>query len=144
MLRAGANGITGTGAVPRTMDKSRNTHDDVMTTKIAVLMSGRKVSPHFGNSEEVMLIEVEAGDIKSREILNASPRECGSLVSMLKEKEVNKIITGKIGARALENLDSAGITVYSGAKGSVENALGSLLSGRLVSSEAVCRGELNS
>ncbi|MBU1669636.1 MAG: NifB/NifX family molybdenum-iron cluster-binding protein [Actinobacteria bacterium] len=115
---------------------------EYLSTRIAIVISGRKVSPHFGKAEEIMLINVEDGDIRDREILIAPPHECGALPAFLKRKGVERLVTGSIGARALENLEAAGIRVYSGAKGPVEDALGSLLSGNLVSSEAVCEGGL--
>lgn len=115
--------------------------DSFPTIKIAIAMSGRKVSPHFGQAQEIMLVEVEDGDIKDREVLDSPPRECGALPPLLQSKGVECLITGNIGERAFEKLDKAGIHVYSGAEGAVEDALGSFLSGRLISSEAVCNGE---
>ncbi len=124
----------------REMEVEEDMHGEDLETRIAIVMSGRKVSAHFGKAEEIMLIEVVNGDIKDREILDAPPHECGALPDLLKEKGVRSLVAGSIGARAMEYLHSGGIRVYSGAKGSVEDALGSLLSGRLISSETVCEG----
>ncbi len=114
--------------------------DGARSMRIAIVMSGKKVSPHFGKAEEIMLVEVEDGDIKDREILPAPPHEYGALPALLKKKGVKRLVTGNIGERALEHLEAADIRVYSGAKGSVEDTLGSLLSGNLVSREIACKG----
>ncbi len=107
---------------------------------IAIVMAGKEISAHFGRAERVMLIEVEGCDIKDREILPAPPHAYGALPSLLKERGVGSLVTGNIGASALRQLESAGITVYTGARGSAEDVLGSLLSGSLKTTGAICRG----
>jgi predicted Fe-Mo cluster-binding NifX family protein len=115
-------------------------YGEPLSTRIAIVMSGRQVSPHFGKADEVMLVEVEDGDILDREILSAPTPERGALPELLKKKGVRRLVTGSIGASAMERLEAADIRVYSGACGSVEDALGSLLSGSLVSRETTCDG----
>lgn len=108
--------------------------------RIAIVMKGKEVSAHFGRADQVMLIEVEGCDIKDREVLSAPPHQFGALPALLEEKGVRSLVTGSIGASALQQLRDAGIVVYTGARGSAEDVLGSLLSGALVSSDTVCDG----
>ncbi len=108
--------------------------------KIAIVMSGGEVSPHFGRAEEFMVVEVEGGEIRSREILRAPAHECGALPALFAQNGVASVIAGGIGGGAMQHLERAGIHVYAGAKGSPENALGSLLAGTLTSSEEICGG----
>jgi Mrp family chromosome partitioning ATPase/predicted Fe-Mo cluster-binding NifX family protein len=108
--------------------------------RIAIVMSGGEVSPHFGRAEEFMLIEVEGGEIRDREILRAPAHECGALPELFAQKGVGSVIAGGIGGGAMQYLEKAGIRVYSGAKGSPEDALGSLLAGTLSSSQEICGG----
>lgn len=110
-------------------------------TRIAIVMTGRKVSPHFGQAEEIMLVEVEQGNIIARELVDVPSRECGVLPDLLKKRGISDLVTGFIGARALRRLLDAHVRVYSGASGSVEDVLGSLLSGHLTTHEAVCEKE---
>ena len=109
-------------------------------SKVAVVMAGKDVSPHFGRAEEFMVVEISDGEIKSRELLKAPEHECGALPALLAEKGVECLIAGGIGGGAIEHLMKAGIEVYSGAQGSAEDALGRLLSGTLASGGAVCEG----
>jgi predicted Fe-Mo cluster-binding NifX family protein len=87
-----------------------------------------------------MVVEVEGGEIRNREILRAPAHECGALPALFAQRGVESIIAGGIGGGAMQHLEGAGIHVYSGAKGSPEDALGSLLAGTLVSSEEICGG----
>ena len=110
------------------------------TMKIAIVMSRGEVSPHFGRAEEFMVVEVEDGEIQNREVLRAPAHECGALPALFAQKGVESVIAGGIGGGAMQHLESAGIHVYAGAKGSPEDALGSFLAGTLTSSEEICGG----
>jgi Mrp family chromosome partitioning ATPase/predicted Fe-Mo cluster-binding NifX family protein len=111
-----------------------------VSKRIAIVMAGGEVSPHFGRAEEFMLVEVEGGEIRDREILRAPAHECGALPALFAQKGVGSVIAGGIGGGAMQHLEKAGIRVYTGAKGSPEDALGSLLGGTLSSSEEICGG----
>ncbi|MFH1150791.1 MAG: NifB/NifX family molybdenum-iron cluster-binding protein [Actinomycetota bacterium] len=108
--------------------------------RIAIVMSDGRVSPHFGRAEEIMLVELEGGEIKEREILCTPAHECGALSALFAERGVESVIAGGIGGGAMRHLESAGVRVYAGATGSPEDALGSLLAGTLVGSEEICGG----
>ena len=88
-----------------------------------------------------MLVEVEQGNIIARELVDVPSRECGALPDLLKERGISDLVTGFIGARALRRLLDSHVRVYSGASGSVEDVLGSLLSGNLTTHDAVCEKE---
>lgn len=114
--------------------------EDEQVERIAIVMEGKYVSPHFGRAAEVMLIDVVEGEIKDREIVVTPPLGQGALPALLKRKGVRRLVTGSIGATALKHLEASRISVYTGACGSVEDALGHLLSGTLLSSGSVCEG----
>ena len=108
--------------------------------KIAIVMSGGKVSEHFGKCEEVMIVEVEAGKVKSREVLPAPPHDCAALPNLFVQKGVESVVAGGMGTGAIQNLERAGIRAYAGVQGLPEDALESLLAGTLASGAAVCGG----
>lgn len=108
--------------------------------KVAVVMSGGEISSHFGRCEEVLIAEVEGGEIKSREVLPAPPHDCSALPNLFVEKGVTSVIAGGMGAGAIQNLQRAGVRVYAGVSGSTEEALKSLAAGTLVPGAAVCAG----
>lgn len=108
--------------------------------KIAIVMSGNDVSQHFGQCEKVMIAEIEAGEVKSSEILPAPPHDCSALPNLFVQKGVNGVIAGGMGAGAIQNLNSAGVRVYAGVQGSAEAALGRFVAGTLVPGVAACGG----
>lgn len=108
--------------------------------KIAIVMSGNEVSQHFGQSEKVMIAEIEAGEIKSREIVNAPDHNCSALPNLFVKEGVSSVIAGGMGAGAIQNLTNAGVQVYAGVQGPVEDALGNFLAGTLVTGQATCGG----
>lgn len=112
----------------------------VFAGPIAIVMSGKEVCAHFGRAERVMLVFVEGCDIRDREMLPAPEHRCGALPSLLKERGVGILVTGRIGANALRQLEEAGVKVFTGARGSAEDVLGSLLSGALISTGTICEG----
>lgn len=108
--------------------------------KIAIVMLGNEVSEHFGRCEKVMIVEIDAGEIKSREILPAPPHDCSALPNLFIENGVDSVIAGGMGAGAIQNLGRAGVRVYAGVAGSAEEALGSFLAGTLNTSDPMCGG----
>ncbi|MBU4337877.1 MAG: P-loop NTPase [Actinobacteria bacterium] len=133
------------GAVVRRFSDEKKSEERISTMKgenmkIAIVMSGGEVSLHFGRAEEFMLVEVEGGEIKNREILRSPAHDCGALPALFAQNGVASVIAGGIGGGAMQHLERSGIHVYAGAKGSPEDALGSLLAGTLTSSEEICGG----
>jgi Mrp family chromosome partitioning ATPase/predicted Fe-Mo cluster-binding NifX family protein len=108
--------------------------------RIAIVMEGNDVSPHFGHCEKVMLVTIEDGEVNSREVLDAPEHDCGALPRLFSERQVEYVIAGGLGGGALANLNRAGVKVLAGVQGSAENALGQFLAGTIVGGEAVCGG----
>jgi len=112
------------------MDKERK--------RIAIMISQGEVSKHFGRTEELMLVDVEDGEIKRREILPLTSDGCTSLSDTLKSLEVESIVVGGIGGGAKQKLERVGIVVYSSTCDSIEDALGEMLCGKLTPGVEPC------
>jgi Mrp family chromosome partitioning ATPase/predicted Fe-Mo cluster-binding NifX family protein len=108
--------------------------------KIAIVMEGNDVSPHFGHCEKVMLVTIEDGKVNSREVLDAPEHDCGALPRLFSERQVEYVIAGGLGGGAMANLNRAGVKVLAGVQGSAEDALGQFLAGTIVGGDAVCGG----
>jgi predicted Fe-Mo cluster-binding NifX family protein len=107
---------------------------------IAIVMEGNQVAPHFGHCEKVMLVEIDNGEVGSREVLDSPEHDCGALPRLFAQKDVEFVIAGGLGGGALANLSRAGIKVIAGVQGTAEDALGSFLAGTLTGGDAVCGG----
>lgn len=106
--------------------------------KIAIVMQGSEVSPHFGHCEKVMLVSLADSGVDTREFLQAPQHDCGALPRLFVEKQVEYVIAGGLGGGALANLNRAGVKVIAGIQGSAEDALGRFMSGTLVGGEPSC------
>jgi predicted Fe-Mo cluster-binding NifX family protein len=108
--------------------------------KIAIVMEDNRVAMHFGHCEKVMLVEIEEGEVRSREVLDAPEHDCGALPGLFAQRQVECVIAGGLGGGALANLNREGVKVIAGVQGTAEGALGSFLAGTLVGGDAVCGG----
>ena len=107
--------------------------------KIAVTYENGQVFQHFGHTEQFKIYTVDDENILSSEIVNTDGTGHGALADFLKERGVNVLICGGIGAGAVMALRDAGIQLFGGAAGGADDQVLSLLGGNLhFSSEANC------
>ena len=67
---------------------------------IAVTYQDGQVFQHFGHSEAFKLYQVEAGEIRSAQVVETNGSGHGALAGFLREKGVTHLICGGIGAGA--------------------------------------------
>jgi predicted Fe-Mo cluster-binding NifX family protein len=111
--------------------------------KIAVPVSGGKLSAHFGHCEEFVIFSAKR-DMGKAEVepvgaLEAPPHQPGLLPAWLNERGVDVVIAGGMGSRAQSLFGQAGIEVVVGASGDdPKNIAQSYVDGTLVSGENAC------
>ncbi|BCS80342.1 NifB/NifX family molybdenum-iron cluster-binding protein [Anaerocellum diazotrophicum] len=105
--------------------------------KIAVMMAGNQISPHFGGSEKVCIYTVENDNIVAKEYFNMPEHRAGLFAKFIKQKGADVVIAGSIGERARYIFDSLGIRYFIGVLGSPDEAVEKLLKGQLKSNEAL-------
>ena len=107
--------------------------------KIAVSVKEKnlsgEVSDVFGRSTYFVIAEIENGEIKKTEIIeNKNADQMGgagiSTAQLMAEKNVNAVITGNVGPRALDVLKQFNIEIYYG-DGKVEEVLQKFIDGKL-------------
>ena len=109
--------------------------------RIAVPVSGGRLSPHFGHCEVFSLIDV---DEKTRKLVkvdqvSAPPHEVGLLPRWLAERGVTVIIAGGMGERAQALFAERGIAVVVGAPSETPEAVAAAyLGGTLATGQNVC------
>jgi ATP-binding protein involved in chromosome partitioning len=112
---------------------------DSTTFKTAVPMAGGVLCQHFGQCEQFAVIEVLQGRIGSLEFLTPPPHEPGVLPQWLGDLEVDLVIAGGMGQRALNSLAQRGIKVITEAPSLGPEALvNSFLAGTLDRGANVC------
>jgi len=107
--------------------------------KIAISSMGKNlansVSEVFGRSPYFIIAEIENGEIKETEIIeNKNADQVGgaglSTAQLMAEKNVNAVISGNVGPRALDVLRQFNIKVYYG-EGVIKEVLQEFIDGKL-------------
>jgi len=109
--------------------------------RIAVPVSGGRLSPHFGHCEVFSLIDVDekARTLVKVDQVSAPPHEVGLLPRWLAERGVTVIIAGGMGGRAQALFAERGIEVVVGAPSETPEAVATAyLGGTLVTGQNVC------
>ncbi len=94
-----------------------------------------EVSDVFGRSPYFVIADIEKGEIKATEIIEnkSTDQITGAGISaaqFVAEKNVNAVITGNVGPRALDVLRQFNIKIYYG-DGKVEEVLQEFINGKL-------------
>ncbi|MDD3895384.1 MAG: NifB/NifX family molybdenum-iron cluster-binding protein [Syntrophomonadaceae bacterium] len=106
--------------------------------KIAVASENEMVTEHFGHCLNFNIYEAENDKIvKSGSIANPGHKP-GFLPVFLHEQGVNVIISGGMGAGAIDLFNEKGIEVIVGASGNARTAAEQYLQGSLKSTGSVC------
>ncbi|WP_418790659.1 NifB/NifX family molybdenum-iron cluster-binding protein [Phosphitispora sp. TUW77] len=111
--------------------------------RVAVALEGNTVSEHFGHCEKFFVADIENGQITNQMIVENPEHVPGFLPEFLAGKDVNCVITGGIGARAVQLFSQKNIAVISGARGTADEVLDLYLKGKLVSTGSVCSDHMH-
>jgi predicted Fe-Mo cluster-binding NifX family protein len=111
--------------------------------KIAVASDNERVAGHFGHCEGFMIFTTENNQVVSSETLANPGHRPGFLPNMLADQGVEVIISGGMGAGAIDIFSARGIEVIVGASGKAQAAVEAYLQGELKSTGAVCRDHLH-
>jgi len=109
--------------------------------RIAIPVSGERLSMHFGHCDTFALLDVDPGkkEILNKENVDAPPHQPGLLPRWLHERGVNMIIAGGMGTRAQELFAQNNIKVITGAPNlTPERLIKDLLEGSLVTGANIC------
>ncbi|MFY9199051.1 MAG: NifB/NifX family molybdenum-iron cluster-binding protein [Acutalibacteraceae bacterium] len=106
--------------------------------KIAVASMGNMVAGHFGHCENFNIYEVENQEIVSEKSIPNPGHKPGFLPNFLNDMGVNVIVSGGMGAGAIEIFSEKKIEVVTGASGIAKNAAQNFVKGSLKSTGTVC------
>jgi len=91
--------------------------------KIAVALFGRRISPHFGSSSKVLLLEVQEGVIREKNTRDVGGEGPMEMARRLVKLGVEGLICGGIQRSCKEWLISKGVAVMDNQKGEAERFL---------------------
>jgi len=93
-----------------------------------------KMNAHFGHSSFFTLVDVDDGQVKNVEVLAnpfAQGHQPGQIPEFIHSQKAEIMITGGMGARAVQFFTQAGVEPVTGAQGMVKEALEQYLKGNL-------------
>jgi predicted Fe-Mo cluster-binding NifX family protein len=109
--------------------------------RIAISSDGDQVSSHFGRCPTFTVVDIEQGKAIKRDSIDNPGHQPGFIPKFLHEKGVQCIVSGGMGARAIQLFTEFNIKTILGVSGSIEEVIGKLEQGTLKSGESVCKGE---
>ena len=99
--------------------------------KIAVTYENGKIFQHFGHTEQFKMYYVENNEVIKEEVVATNGNGHGALAKFLLENNVDTLICGGIGGGAQNALMESNIKLYGGVSGSADDAVNSLILGKL-------------
>lgn len=99
--------------------------------RIAVTYENGEIFQHFGHTKKFKVYDIEDGEILSSRVVDSEGFGHGALAEFLFNNGIDVLICGGIGGGAQTALRSTGIKLYAGVSGSADDAVQSLLDGKL-------------
>jgi len=107
--------------------------------KVAIASEGDKVCIHFGRCAYFTIIEIQDDKIVDKKTLLNPGHRPGYLPQLLHEYDVQYVITGGAGKKALQLFEELGIRVILGIEGKVDDVIQDFIKGKLQSKASLCR-----
>ena len=119
-----------------------NIGDDIMNNEILRVEFPTNdevtVEEHFGHCEKFVVFSIENGKVVNKEFLIAPEHAPGVFPRFIGSNNINVVITGGMGQRAIDLIKANGGEVILGASGNIEDVLKVYLEGELYSKGSAC------
>jgi predicted Fe-Mo cluster-binding NifX family protein len=107
--------------------------------KIAIPSENNSISPHFGRCPRFTIVDMKNGEVNSREEIDSPGHSPGLLPDYFRSLDVDTVIAGGMGMRAIELFKEKNIKVILGVQGSIDNVLLDLKNNRLKEGSSSCQ-----
>ena len=124
--------------------KLKNTGQEMILMATEILRvgfptnDGVTVEEHFGHCEKFAVYSIEEGKVVGKEFLTAPEHAPGVFPRFIAANNINVVITGGMGQRAIDLIKANGGQVILGASGKIEDVLAVYLEGSLYSKGSAC------
>lgn len=106
--------------------------EDVTKMKIAVPLFRDRISPHFGASSEILLVEAQDGRITRKAIKHLGEDDPGPIIRRLVSFGVDRIVCGGIQRAHKRWLIDNGIQVVDNQKGPAEELVAKMIASEFI------------
>lgn len=90
-----------------------------------------RINDHFSMSDRYAILDVESGRIAAVKVIRNPLAGQKNAAELLVKNRVNIVLAGRIGSCAIKILLDSGARLFSGAEGTIEEALNDYQSGKL-------------
>lgn len=110
--------------------------------KICITSDGKtldsQVDPRFGRCQNFIFFDTETGHFEALENANAQFQGGAGIQSaqLVNSKDAKAVLTGNVGPNAFQTLSAAGILIYTGVSGTVQEAIDAFKGGKLKITES--------
>lgn len=110
--------------------------------KIALSATGKDlnsaIDPRFGRCANIIILDTDSGEFQVHENPNAMAGGGAGVQTsqFIADSGAKAVLTGNVGPNAFRTLAAAGITVYTGIAGTVQDAVNKFNAGELTATEA--------
>lgn len=106
--------------------------------KIAIPAENGIVSPHFGRCPKFTIVEIKDGVIESKEEIESPGHSPGLLPDYFSKIDIDTVVAGGMGMRAIELFKEQNIKVIMGVEGDVDLLIEKIIDGTLTAGESSC------
>lgn len=103
-----------------------------------------KVSQHFGRSPFFVFVDMDDSGVPTTVRAAANPfyenHTCADVVTFIKQNDADVMLSGGMGMGAVGHFQVVGIDVYTGASGTVQDAIKAFQALQLANNVACCHG----
>jgi len=107
--------------------------------RIAIATDGDYVAAHFGRCPAFTLVDINGNKITAREVIDNPGHQPGFIPRFLYDRGVRCIITGGMGARAVELFRELDMEAIAGIEGKVTETIEKFVKGALIGGESLCQ-----
>lgn len=107
--------------------------------KIAISTDNNFVSSHFGRCPCFTIVEIEGQRLVNKTVIENPGHHPGFLPEFFRQRNVEAIVAGGMGPRAVDLFAEAGIKIMVGVEGRVDEVIEKILSRTLKGGESLCR-----
>jgi predicted Fe-Mo cluster-binding NifX family protein len=113
--------------------------EDHTKMKIAIATDGEYVAAHFGRCPAFTLVDVDKDRITTCKVIDNPGHQPGYIPRFLHDMGVRCIITGGMGARAVQLFQELDMEAIAGIDGTVKETIEKFMNGVLTGGESFCQ-----
>ncbi len=107
--------------------------------KIGISTDSGHVAAHFGRCPEFTIVEIDDNKVVDKEVISNPGHAMGTIPKFLNDHNVECVISGGMGRRAISFFEEYGIKTIVGITGRVDETIDKLIKGELKGGESLCK-----